>query len=100
VEQRYRNGCFEMLICAPETARGSFAKGIGVLVDQRGGALKVFVFVPTSYPRGNRIVPTPWGVDVEVLQSGRRVARLRAAGRCTAGGQAAKCTFRKASTKP
>ena len=102
VEQRYRNGCFEMLICAPETARG-FAKGIGVLVDQRVGALKVFVFVPTSYPSrvlGRRAIPTPWGVDVEVLQSGRRIARLRAAGRCTQGGQAARCTFKKASTKP
>jgi len=100
VEQRYRNGCFEALICAPETARG-FAKGIGVLVDERGGgALKVIVLVPTSYSRGNRIIPTPWGVDVEVLQSGRRVARLRAAGRCTQGGQAARCTFKKASTKP
>ena len=60
------------------------------------------MFVPTSYPRGGRgrIIPTPWGVDVEVLQSGRRVARLRAAGRCTQGGQAAKCTFKKVSTKP
>ena len=27
------------------------------------------------------------------------VARLRAAGRCTAGGQAARCTFKKVSTK-
>lgn len=100
VEQRYRNGCFQALICAPETARGSFAKGLGVLVDQVNGRLKVLVTVPTSYPRGNRIIPTPWGVDIEVFQRGRRVARLRAAGRCTAGGQAAKCTFKKVSTKP
>jgi len=62
--------------------------------------LKVIVLVPASYSRGNRIIPTPWGVDVVVLQSGRRVARLRAAGRCTQGGQAARCTFKMASTKP
>jgi len=100
VEQRYRNGCEGALICAPETSRG-FAKGIGVRVEELGGrGLKVSVDVPTSYPAGNRIIPTPWGVDVEVLQSGRRIARLRAAGRCTAGGQAARCTFKKASTKP
>jgi hypothetical protein len=103
VEQQYRNGCHGALICAPETPYGGYAKAIGVRVEElEGRGLKLSVDVPTSYPRGGtgRTIPTPWGVDVEVFQSGRRIARLRAAGRCVAGGQAARCSFKRASTKP
>ena len=45
-----------------------------------------------------RLIPTPFGVDVEVFQSGLRIARLRAAGRCDSYGQAARCRFEKART--
>ena len=100
-EQRYRNGCEDGLICQPEGPRG-FAKGIGVRVDQGSRGLKISVDVPTGYfsrnALNNRIIPTPFGVDVEVLQSGRRIARLRAAGRCDSCGQAANCRFKKVRT--
>jgi len=90
----------ETLICPPMA--GSFAKGLTVYGFRDGGGVKIMVMVPTSYPSrvlGRRHIPTPWGVDVEIFQSGRRVARLRAAGRCTEGGQAARCTFKRVSTK-
>jgi hypothetical protein len=98
-EQRYRNGCESGLICQPLAPRG-FATGIGVRVNAVSRGLEISVDVPTSYPKGNRVIPTPWGVDVEVFQSGQRIARLRAAGRCVSGGQAARCTFKKVRTKP
>jgi len=100
-ERRSRNCGQGALICPPH--RGSYPKGPTVYAWGRAGGVRILVDVPTSYPSkvlGRRHIPTPWGVDIEVLQSGRRVARLRAAGRCTQGGQAAKCTFKKASTKP
>ncbi|HYI38237.1 MAG TPA: hypothetical protein VEX39_16650 [Thermoleophilaceae bacterium] len=101
-EEPRSRGCAQGALICPQY-RGSYPKGPTVYAWGRAGGVRVLVAVPTSYPSkvlGRRHIPTPWGVDVEVLQSGRRVARLRAAGRCTQGGQAAKCTFKKASTKP
>ena len=99
-EPPFKRGC-QALICPAK--QGSYSKGLTVYAFGRPGGLRVLVDVPTSYPSkvlGRRVIPTPWGLDVEIFQSGRRVARLRAAGRCTQGGQAARCTFKKASTKP
>jgi hypothetical protein len=97
-----KRGC--NLICAPEGPRG-FSKGIGVRVEELGTrGLKLSVDVPTGYfsrnGLDNRLIPTPFGVDVEVFQSGVRIARLRAAGRCDSYGQAANCRFKKARTSP
>jgi hypothetical protein len=97
-----KHGC--NLICAPLGPRG-FSKGTGVDVEELGSrGLKVSVHVPTGYFSRNaldgRLIPTPFGVDVEVSQSGLRIARLRAAGRCDSYGQAARCQFKKARTSP
>jgi len=99
-EPPFRRGCND-LICPPRARNGS-AKAVGVLADERSGRLRIQAIVPTAYPSrsGRRVIPTPWGVDIQVFQSGGRVARLRAAGRCTDGGQAARCTFKRVSTKP
>jgi hypothetical protein len=88
--------------CAPLGPRG-FAKGTGVDVEERGSrGLKVSVNVPTGCFSRNaldaRLIPTPFGVDVDVFQSGVRIARLRAAGRCDSYRQAANCRFKKART--
>jgi hypothetical protein len=93
-----RHGC--NLICAPLGPRG-FSKGTGIRVEERGSrGLKISVDVPTGYFSRNaldsRLIPTPFGVDVEVFQSGVRIARLRAAGRCDSYGQAARCHFKRA----
>jgi hypothetical protein len=62
----------------------------------------VSVNVPTGCFSRNaldaRLIPTPFGVDVDVFQSGVRIARLRAAGRCDSYRQAANCRFKKART--
>jgi len=99
-EPPFKRGC-QSLVCPPKARNGS-AKALEVRVDEGRGGLKISVVVPTAYPSksGRRLIPTPWGADIEVFQSGRRVARLRVAGRCTEGGQAARCTFKRASTKP
>ena len=72
-------------------------------LDTRPGGLKVTVTAPTGlhfFARGDeRFKPTPYGVDVEVLQSGHRVARLRVAGRCDSFGQSSTCRFKTISTK-
>jgi hypothetical protein len=90
------------LLCSPVTDRG-FQKRIEVGVQRVSGGLKVLVTTPTglhfSTRRGEGFKPTPWGVDVEVLQSGRRIARLRAAARCDSFGQSSKCKFKTVSTK-
>ena len=95
------------LICPPETSRG-FAKSVGVRVDRIGsnsglGGLKVNVISPTGvfFSRGSdeAFRPTPFGVDVQVLQSGRRIARLRVAARCDSSGQSSRCKFKKISTQ-
>ena len=95
------------LLCTPVTDRG-FAKRIAVHVEQLGsrpgaGGLKITVEPPTGlhfFARGEeRFKPTPWGVDVEVLQSGRRLARLRAAGRCDSFGQSSTCRFKTINTR-
>jgi hypothetical protein len=60
---------------------------------------------PTGYPapfkRGKRSreIPTPFGADVELLQGGQRIARLRVVANCKGLGQSSRCRFRKISTK-
>jgi hypothetical protein len=90
------------LLCSPVTDRG-FQKRIAVGVDRVSRGLKVTVTTPNGlhfWARGaERFKPTPWGVDVEVLQSGHRIARLRAAARCDSFGQSSTCRFKTVSTK-
>ena len=99
------------LICAPRTKRGGFQKGADVFafaIDSRkvfSNGLKVRLVASDGYPppfrRGpaQRNVLTPFGADIEVLQSGKRIARLRVVALCNGYGQSAKCRFRKISTK-
>lgn len=58
----------------------------GVSVERRGGGFRVEIGpLPISDPpqaTGGRRLPRPYGVDVELIQAGRRIARLRVAGRC------------------
>lgn len=57
----------------------------GVIVRRSGGGFAVQVGpLPISDPpqaTGGRRISRPYGVDVELLQGGRRIARLRVAGR-------------------
>lgn len=103
LEEHSGGGC--ALLCSPVTSRGFLKRvevGAGPL-DARPGGLKVTVTAPTGlhfFARGNeRFKPTPYGVDVEVLQSGHRVARLRVAARCDSFGQSSTCRFKTISTK-
>jgi hypothetical protein len=94
------------LLCSPETDRG-FEKRVEVSASRLGSraasGLKITVLGPTGlhfFARGEeRFKPTPWGVDVTVLQSGHRIARLRVAARCDSFGQSSRCRFKKISTK-
>ncbi len=96
------------LICPRRTSRG-FAKGPEVRTFEIGSfrlhsnGLRVRLISPYDYPvlRGRREVirKAPFGADVELLQSGRRIARLRIVARCFTGGQSSRCRFRKISTK-
>lgn len=103
LEEHSGGGC--ALLCSPVTSRGFLKRvevGAGPL-DTRPGGLKVTVTAPTGlhfFARGaERFKPTPYGVDVEVLQSGHRVARLRVAARCDSFGQSSTCRFKTINTK-
>jgi hypothetical protein len=95
------------LICSPVN-RWGFSKRVAVWADRldgRRGGVEVTVVPPTGLPDlvggKYRRTPTPFGVDVEVLQSARRVARLRIAARCDLGGkgQATTCRFKTIDTR-
>jgi hypothetical protein len=90
------------LLCSSVTDRG-FQRRIEVGVERVSRGIKVRVTTPTGlhfWARGEeRFKPTPWGVDVEVVQSGHRIARLRAAARCDSYGQSSTCRFKTVSTK-
>ena len=100
VDRVQSGGC--ELLCSGVTDRG-FQRRVEVGVDRVRGGLRILVTTPTGlhfFARGEeRFKPTPWGVDVEVLQSGRRIARLRAAARCDSFGQSSTCRFKTVSTK-
>lgn len=87
----------ESSTCARPTATTSLAEAgahryaeraaaPGVIVRRSGGGFAVQVGpLPISDPpqaTGGRRISRPYGVDVELLQGGRRIARLRVAGRC------------------
>jgi hypothetical protein len=59
--------------------------------------VKVLVISPSGYPatHSHRFFQTPYGVDLQVVQSGRRLARLKLVVRCSGGGQSSKCRFKK-----
>ena len=89
------------LLCSG-TNRFDFRKRVVVWADAVGGSgVEVTVAPPVGLRDivgGEfRFTPTPFGVDVRVLQSGRRVARLRIAGRCDleGKGQATSCRFKR-----
>jgi hypothetical protein len=91
------------LLCSKKTSRG-FARSLSVSASRIGvKGLKVMVEGPTGYPytvgHGEGFRHTPWGADVEVLQSGTRLARLRVAARCDSGGQSSRCRFKKIDTR-
>ena len=92
------------LLCMPDT-RSGFKTRVEVQAEiDRRDRLRVTVLIPTGsavLARGRfAFRPTPFGVDVEVLQSGRRVARLRVAARCDLqGGLSTRCRFKKVSTR-
>jgi hypothetical protein len=109
VEEPDQRGCAS-LICPPRTKRG-FSKATEVVVFPRGSktvfsaGLDVKLIPPTGYPapfrRGkpSREIPTPFGADIELLQGGRPIGRLRVAAKCAGLGQSSRCRFRKVSTK-
>ena len=92
------------LLCSPNT-RSGFETRVEVQAEtDRRDRLKVTVLIPTGIGlivRGRLAFrPTPFGVDVEVLQSGLRVARLRVAARCDLqGGLSTGCRFKRVSTR-
>jgi hypothetical protein len=92
------------LVCPPEGLRG-FSKGaeVSVFPLSSGIGMKVRLRASDGYPvrrgRRERFVTPPFGADIEVLQSGRRIARLRVVARCKGNGQSDYCKFRKISTK-
>jgi hypothetical protein len=93
------------LLCSPVTSRG-FQKRIEVRVQTlsfRPGGIKVEVVPPTGlhfFARGEeRFKPTPYGADVQVFQSGHRLARLRVAARCDSFGQSSRCKFKTVSMR-
>ena len=98
------------LICGRRSERG-FLKSPEVFVfptESRrtfSNGLRVQLVSPNGYPPPYRRGPqqalrkTPFGADIELLQSGRRIARLRIVASCLGGGQSARCKFRKISTK-
>ena len=78
----------------------TWATGAEVDVIPSGGRevparIRVVVELPRGYPRGYRLVKTPVGVDLKVLQDGAAIARLRIAGRCAPVGQFSRCRYRK-----
>jgi hypothetical protein len=99
------------LICGRRTKQGGHLKSPEVFVfpsESRrvfSNGLRVKLVSPNGYPppyrRGpqQRNVKTPYGADIELFQSGRRIARLRVVARCDGGGQSARCKFRKISTR-
>lgn len=95
------------LICSPLGARG-FRKATSVEASAIESArlfsngLRVRLLPPTGYPasrRSHRVRNPPFGADIELLQAGRRLARLRVVGRCIGSGQSSRCRFRRISTK-
>lgn len=79
----------------PLESQKVFSKGLRVRLESPNG-------YPPPFRRGKadqRNIKTPYGADIEVFQSGRRIARLRIVALCNGYGQSAKCRFRKISTK-
>jgi hypothetical protein len=94
------------LLCSPVNGWGFRKRGelYAQRLGGRGtGGLKITVVTPVGlhfWARGEeRFKPTPFGVDIEVLQSGRRIARVRIAARCDSYGQSSRCRFRKIDTR-
>lgn len=92
--------CRQMLLCPRRTQRG-WAKELEIDVQPyerpatRG--IRVTVTSPSGFPadRALKFFQTPWGIDLQVLQAGRRLARFKAVGRCSGGGQSSKCRFKQ-----
>jgi hypothetical protein len=104
-------GRCQYLICGRTTKQGGHLKSPNVFVFPKESeklfstGLRVKLESPNGYPPPYRPGPqqrnrkTPFGADIELLQSGRRIARLRVIVNCDGGGQSAKCKFRKLSFK-
>ena len=104
-EERVLGTCgTSTLVCPKKIA--TWATGPEINVFDRGGrvvpaAVEVEVTLPRGYPasrRSLRVLRSPAGVDVKVLQGGRTIARLRIAGLCDASGQYSRCRYKKPTT--
>lgn len=92
------------LVCPKKIA--TWPTGPEINVFDRGGrvvpaAVEVQVTLPRGYPasrRSLRVLRSPAGVDVKVLQGGRAIARLRIAGVCDASGQYSRCRYKRLTT--
>lgn len=99
------------LICGRRTKQGGWLKSPEVFVfpsESRrafSNGLRVKLVSPNGYPPPYRRGPqqalrkSPFGADIELFQSGRRIARLRVVASCLGGGQSARCKFRRISTR-
>jgi hypothetical protein len=101
-EPEPRRGCSTIELICPRTVH-TWPTGAEVDVIASGGrvvpaVIRVDVTLPRGYPRGLRLINTPIGVDVKVLQDGAVIARLRIAGRCDPRGQFSRCRYRKLTT--
>ena len=104
-------GC-QYLVCGRRTKyQGGWLKSPNVFVFPKqseklfSSGLRVKLESASGYPPPYRPGPqqrnrkTPFGADIELFQSGRRIARLRVIANCDGGGQSSYCKFRKLSTK-
>ena len=105
-------GRCQYLICGRKTKyQGGWLKSPNIFVFPKESqklfstGLRVKLESPSGYPPPYRPGPqqrnrkTPFGADIELFQSGRRIARLRIVASCNGGGQSSYCKFRKLSTK-
>ena len=94
--------CQGELLCPRRTQRG-WAKEVELDVRPHiddgtaSKGIKVIAKSPAGYPadRALKFFQTPWGLDLQVFQAGRRLARLRVVARCSGGGQSSRCRFKK-----
>ena len=101
IKQTSAKLCREELLCPRRTALG-WRKEVEIDVrphsdEPAAKGVKVLVISPSGYPavHSHRFFQTPYGVDLQVLQGGRRLARLKLVARCSGGGQSSKCRFKK-----
>jgi hypothetical protein len=94
--------CQGELLCPRRTQRG-WVKEVELDVRPHiddgtaSKGIKVIAKSPAGYPadRSLKFFQTPWGLDLQVFQAGRQLARLKVVARCSGGGQSSRCRFKK-----